>query len=75
MKFSKEQMERFSASYTRTARANGYKITLFYNEHSKNYFFCTEKNGKNYNSYWDKRAYRDEQSCIAAIEQWIKNKK
>lgn len=75
MKFSKEKYESFSTSYTRTARANGYKITICYNKYSQSFYFEIVKGDNYYNSCWDKKYYRDEQTCIAAIEQWLKNKK
>ena len=72
MKFSKEKQEPFSSSYTRTALAKGWKIELCYNEYSNDFHFLAKKDNKAYNSCWDKKVFQDESSCIAAIEQWIK---
>lgn len=74
MKFSKEKHESFSTSYTRTARTKGYKIMLCYDEYRQSFYFEIAKGDNHYNSCWDKKDYRDEQTCIAAIEQWLKNK-
>lgn len=71
MKWGKSKQERFSESYTTSARKNGYKACVYFNPLSDFFYFMCEKGNKVYNSLWDKKAYKTEKSAKIACEKWI----
>ena len=71
MKWSNPKKEKFSRDYCITARKNGYKAVVSYAEYGDYFYFLVDKGDGAFNSLWEKKAYRTEESCKIACENWI----
>lgn len=71
MKWSKKKTKMYSLSYSKTGRKKGYKASVIYNDYYEIFYFSTEKDGKSYNSCWDKLEFKTEEECMVACEKWI----
>lgn len=71
MKWSKPIREKYTTSYSITARKKGYKAEVAYNSCYDIYYFLTNKDDEAYNSCWDKLEFKTEEECRIACEKWI----
>ena len=72
MKLSKPHFEQpYTSSYRRNGRKKGYKAQIIYNSIYRIYYFRCDKDGKTYNSCWDKLEFATEEECMIACEKWI----
>ena len=72
MKWSEPKKEPFTnGSYRITARKNGFKATVAYVGYGEYFYFLTENGDRTFNSLWEKKAYKTEETCKDACEKWI----
>lgn len=72
MTWSKKKSVPFSyGSYEKTARKNGYKAAVIYNNYHKHFYFTLFKDGCTYNSLWDNEEFKTEEDCMKVCEGWI----
>ena len=75
MKWGKPIEEKYTTSYRITAKKKGYKAEVIYNSYYGIYYFHVEKDGKAYNSCWDRLEFKTENECRIACEEWIINER
>lgn len=71
MKWSKKKLQRFSCSYSKTARKKGYKAEIIYNDVYKHFYFMLEKEDYVFNSLWENMNYKTESECMTGCEKYI----
>lgn len=76
MKWGKPKREKYSSSYIISAKKSGYKANVCYSPQNsfstrEYFYFLCENNSKVYNSLWDNKAYKTEESARVACEKWI----
>lgn len=75
MKLGNKTYDRYSLSYSRTGRKNGYKVEIAYSQANNYYYFLIKRKDTGYvfNSLWKYAGFKTEDECVAICEEYIDN--